>query len=147
MLLRPPRSTRTDTLFPYTTLFRSRRSPVPPCGKGIEYYRSPEPVEGCLSWIDALRQAQGFVSIDKTDSADARRCVRFPPAARTDRAAPRAGARCRADACRRGWGDRPCGRARPAAAAGLGRATGRESGCQYVSIAVVAVASKKEETN
>src|SRR3546814_8039319 len=28
MILRPPRSTRTDTLFPYTTLFRSRR---PPC--------------------------------------------------------------------------------------------------------------------
>src|SRR3546814_2690953 len=29
MIRRPPRSTRTDTLFPYTTLFRSR-------GKGIE---------------------------------------------------------------------------------------------------------------
>src|SRR3546814_1889077 len=27
MIRRPPRSTRTDTLFPYTTLFRS-----PPCG-------------------------------------------------------------------------------------------------------------------
>src|SRR3546814_10483148 len=26
MILRPPRSTRTDTLFPYTTLFRSRIS-------------------------------------------------------------------------------------------------------------------------
>src|SRR3546814_18781375 len=26
MLRRPPRSTRTDTLFPYTTLFRSRRN-------------------------------------------------------------------------------------------------------------------------
>src|SRR3546814_2436224 len=26
MILRPPRSTRTDTLFPYTTLFRSRFS-------------------------------------------------------------------------------------------------------------------------
>src|SRR3546814_15822899 len=26
MLRRPPRSTRTDTLFPYTTLFRSRAS-------------------------------------------------------------------------------------------------------------------------
>src|SRR3546814_14355917 len=26
MIRRPPRSTRTDTLFPYTTLFRSRRS-------------------------------------------------------------------------------------------------------------------------
>src|SRR3546814_7548251 len=27
MLRRPPRSTRTDTLFPYTTLFRSGRQP------------------------------------------------------------------------------------------------------------------------
>src|SRR3546814_14556225 len=27
MIRRPPRSTRTDTLFPYTTLFRSRLSP------------------------------------------------------------------------------------------------------------------------
>src|SRR3546814_8676315 len=27
MIRRPPRSTRTDTLFPYTTLFRSRRTP------------------------------------------------------------------------------------------------------------------------
>src|SRR3546814_16864464 len=39
MIRRPPRSTRTDTLFPYTTLFRStgpptrwsRRRPAPPC--------------------------------------------------------------------------------------------------------------------
>src|SRR3546814_6618486 len=34
MIRRPPRSTRTDTLFPYTTLFRSpprrTRPPVPP---------------------------------------------------------------------------------------------------------------------
>src|SRR3546814_2848172 len=29
MIRRPPRSTRTDTLFPNTTLFRSRRRPVP----------------------------------------------------------------------------------------------------------------------
>src|SRR3546814_9013888 len=28
MIRRPPRSTRTDTLFPYTTLFRSRRRAV-----------------------------------------------------------------------------------------------------------------------
>src|SRR3546814_2086055 len=27
MIRRPPRSTRTDTLFPYTTLFRSHRKP------------------------------------------------------------------------------------------------------------------------
>src|SRR3546814_6182340 len=29
MIRRPPRSTRTDTLFPYTTLFRSSRPPGP----------------------------------------------------------------------------------------------------------------------
>src|SRR3546814_2936095 len=29
MIRRPPRSTRTDTLFPYTTLFRSDRNPTP----------------------------------------------------------------------------------------------------------------------
>src|SRR3546814_5388811 len=28
MIRRPPRSTRTDTLFPYTTLFRSNHAPV-----------------------------------------------------------------------------------------------------------------------
>src|SRR3546814_12724544 len=30
MIPRPPRSTLTDTLFPYTTLFRSRGRPAPP---------------------------------------------------------------------------------------------------------------------
>src|SRR3546814_5294644 len=29
MIRRPPRSTRTDTLFPYTTLFRSDAAPTP----------------------------------------------------------------------------------------------------------------------
>src|SRR3546814_20939605 len=33
MIRRPPRSTRTDTLFPYTTLFRSLREIV--IGKGV----------------------------------------------------------------------------------------------------------------
>src|SRR3546814_15875566 len=32
MIRRPPRSRRTDTLFPYTTLFRSHRAPA--CGTG-----------------------------------------------------------------------------------------------------------------
>src|SRR3546814_1165571 len=31
MIRRPPRSNRTDTLFPYTTLFRSPRRPKKPC--------------------------------------------------------------------------------------------------------------------
>src|SRR3546814_2041318 len=33
MIRRPPRSTRTDTLFPYTTLFRSDRSRTTPIGR------------------------------------------------------------------------------------------------------------------
>src|SRR3546814_15202788 len=33
MIRRPPRSTRTDTLFPYTTLFRSNRKPVIAMGR------------------------------------------------------------------------------------------------------------------
>src|SRR3546814_3886787 len=37
MLRRPPRSTRTDTLFPYTTLFRSRAKP------GTKMADHPEP--------------------------------------------------------------------------------------------------------
>src|SRR3546814_21032492 len=32
MIRRPPRSTRTDTLFPYTTLFRSRNRKAGGCG-------------------------------------------------------------------------------------------------------------------
>src|SRR3546814_8299506 len=42
MIRRPPRSTRTDTLFPYTTLFRSRR-------KGKETRRAGKP-----PWIRPL---------------------------------------------------------------------------------------------
>src|SRR3546814_19758892 len=34
MIRRPPRSTRTDTLFPYTTLFRSPRRSWPPLCHG-----------------------------------------------------------------------------------------------------------------
>src|SRR3546814_11857928 len=35
MILRPPRSTRTDTLFPYTTLFRSRACHPPDARVGV----------------------------------------------------------------------------------------------------------------
>src|SRR3546814_6549340 len=38
MIRRPPRSTRTDTLFPYTTLFRSHRTAPPSCA--TDRYRS-----------------------------------------------------------------------------------------------------------
>src|SRR3546814_10225038 len=47
MIRRPPRSTRTDTLFPYTTLFRSERSvstrqgDVTPPGQHADTDREP----------------------------------------------------------------------------------------------------------
>src|SRR3546814_13978927 len=48
MIRRPPRSTRTDTLFPYTTLFRSRPRrewppPDHPARAGHRPERAPEP--------------------------------------------------------------------------------------------------------
>src|SRR3546814_4663786 len=49
MIRRPPRSTRTDTLFPYTTLFRSSAraaaaTPSPsPCRPASSAIRSPRP--------------------------------------------------------------------------------------------------------
>src|SRR3546814_7761341 len=46
MIRRPPRSTRTDTLFPYTTLFRSRK-------RGIE-------VEERVIWPDELESFEQF---------------------------------------------------------------------------------------
>src|SRR3546814_2704408 len=45
MIRRPPRSTRTDTLFPYTTLFRSRacRRVHLRFGQANRPYRAPKP--------------------------------------------------------------------------------------------------------
>src|SRR3546814_6574770 len=57
MIRRPPRSTRTDTLFPYTTLFRSRSlafrqacDPTDRCGRqafGAKSRRRHPPPGGC----------------------------------------------------------------------------------------------------
>src|SRR3546814_19093184 len=48
MIRRPPRSTRTDTLFPYTTLFRSEPTLVP------QYYTETEVIadEGVVEAIE-----------------------------------------------------------------------------------------------
>src|SRR3546814_3675323 len=43
MIRRPPRSTRTDTLFPYTTLFRSEGVPYAQRGGTDEPYEFDEP--------------------------------------------------------------------------------------------------------
>src|SRR3546814_3727265 len=49
MIRRPPRSTRTDTLFPYTTLFRA---------VGVQAERAVFGVD--LAFIDALDRVLGF---------------------------------------------------------------------------------------
>src|SRR3546814_2087216 len=43
MIRRPPRSTRTDTLFPYTTLFRSVRQVHPPLEQAPRPRRRQQP--------------------------------------------------------------------------------------------------------
>src|SRR3546814_4180492 len=60
MIRRPPRSTRTDTLFPYTTLFRSRNALNDPrlkgrlevelivFGDGVEIYKLESPYRTAL---------------------------------------------------------------------------------------------------
>src|SRR3546814_11225729 len=58
MLRRPPRSTRTDTLFPYTTLFRSKirfsdhiffSTPISHIILQVQY-TCPQPVKRKVSW-------------------------------------------------------------------------------------------------
>src|SRR3546814_16306193 len=46
MIRRPPRSTRTDTLFPYTTLFRSLQLPALFGGRGRPLRRAGPPRSG-----------------------------------------------------------------------------------------------------
>src|SRR3546814_12394352 len=53
MIRRPPRSTRTDTLFPYTTLFRSDVNGVN--GAGVRLQRLPQAQAG-ENTLRALRQ-------------------------------------------------------------------------------------------
>src|SRR3546814_3346644 len=53
MIRRPPRSTRTDTLFPYTTLFRSK------LGTGIAIAGTRSPLETAYAAMDLDRISDG----------------------------------------------------------------------------------------
>src|SRR3546814_19484872 len=44
MIRRPPRSTRTDTLFPYTTLFRSNWRIVPESTETMSAFSNAQPI-------------------------------------------------------------------------------------------------------
>src|SRR3546814_3890158 len=64
MRRRPPRSTRTDTLFPYTTLFRSCGSSRPgACRTGCSRRRrSPAPRRVAARGSDRLRRSEEHTS-------------------------------------------------------------------------------------
>src|SRR3546814_8667289 len=51
IMLRPPRSTRTDTLFPYTTLFRSTPGFLPGFNASVDYFNIK--VKGVIQGIGA----------------------------------------------------------------------------------------------
>src|SRR3546814_13909415 len=54
MIRRPPRSTRTDTLFPYTTLFRSEGAPMSESIKPVVLAYSGGPATSViLKWLQA----------------------------------------------------------------------------------------------
>src|SRR3546814_6634249 len=69
MIQRPPRSTRTDTLFPYTTLFRSRRMLI--IGTDQEIDRQIE--LGLIAQF--LRELHVTVHIITVDRIDRTQCL------------------------------------------------------------------------
>src|SRR3546814_1202496 len=71
MIRRPPRSTRTDTLFPYTTLFRSVRFRDP-------RLRHPPSQQSSANVALARRRCSAL----RTEPTEARSCPPIPPAYR-----------------------------------------------------------------
>src|SRR3546814_13284094 len=122
MIRRPPRSTRTDTLFPYTTLFRSDWAP-PGLGVGQPLVQpmgiDDVPVMALTLWTeDSERGATELAEVAHTLETELKRV----PGTR--------------DVYTIGAPDRavlvPLAAARLAADGQLGRASFREGGCQYV---------------
>src|SRR3546814_1813084 len=67
MIRRPPRSTRTDTLFPYTTLFRSDAVRQPFTGWGLMWTR--DDVARIGGFLAAGSQSQAIVHQGQLDAA------------------------------------------------------------------------------
>src|SRR3546814_1338597 len=65
MIRRPPRSTRTDTLFPYTTLFRSTRPRQRSTCRRADPYHQGRPAKDSLSAASAARSYGLYVGDDR----------------------------------------------------------------------------------
>src|SRR3546814_2782431 len=87
MIRRPPRSTRTDTLFPYTTLFRSR-GPTTAAGALGDLAGAPRPV--AVNLVGALRRRRRVVAAEVVP-----RCLRRPVGGRRISHVERPTGRCR----------------------------------------------------
>src|SRR3546814_3424804 len=80
MIRRPPRSTRTDTLFPYTTLFRSIYPAVDPLDStsrqldpqvvGEEHYAVARGVQQTLQRYKELRDIIAILGMDELSPED-----------------------------------------------------------------------------
>src|SRR3546814_14224883 len=148
MIVRPPRSTRTDALYPYTTLCLSRAcaahhaSPLRADGLHADRIRQePTFPTGC-----AARQKPGAGQLHRRYNAD--RCAGPGP-----RSNAVCGARFGEEPSSYGGPERP-GKGRSAervSARGnsdlIGRASCRERVCQYVKFPEVAVSLKKKTRN
>src|SRR3546814_19446577 len=90
MVLRPPRSTRTDTLFPYTTLFRSGGDEALQCnherGHAALHVRRAAPVEHAVADFryegvagpDLSRSGRHHVGVAEQHQYRVARAVRGP---------------------------------------------------------------------
>src|SRR3546814_11720025 len=87
LIRRPPRSTRTDTLFPYTTLFRSRRT-------------APASLSAAPCWprSDGGRSPRRFLPCDRDRGCAARDCRARECGGPKDRSARRSGRSVRGSA-------------------------------------------------
>src|SRR3546814_6851400 len=72
MIRRPQRSTRTDTLFPYTTLFRSARSPTANVGT-VDAPDAAFATQARLAIVVETGDVGGFAPV-RADVATERRC-------------------------------------------------------------------------
>src|SRR3546814_13985586 len=123
MMQRPPRSTRTDTLFPYTTLFRSEAA----CGQLITVnpgeVHDGKPVGPARSWsmLYLSPRLVGDIIADATEGRIAVRELHQPVV--TNQALDNRFVQAREAALQ-------AAPARDMEADPIGRAAGRESGCQ-----------------
>src|SRR3546814_5476221 len=62
MIRRPPRSTRTDTLFPYTTLFRSSGSNYAAQDMGVSRRRAPVVANNGYAYVISGRDASSLTT-------------------------------------------------------------------------------------